>query len=150
VRCASLRGKRCPRNETQCETSSRAVEVDDRDFWSGRLTPTLASVFAGYLSKSPKDVPVAELSDLEIAGPAERDGAGMTKGFPERLRTLDRIGRTWASDRFTGDDVVTDVVEGHDHELDDLGHKPASSVTPRSLAAPRRPRFFSGYRTRGR
>jgi hypothetical protein len=76
------------------------------------------------LSKSPKDMPVAEFSDLEIAGPAERDGTGMTEGFPERLRTLDRIDRTWASERFTGDDVVTDVVERHDHELDDLGHRP--------------------------
>lgn len=101
----------------------KALAVTPQPSHAEQVTAKFASVFAGHLSKSPKDMPVAEFSNLEIGGPAERDRPGMTEGFPERLRSLDRVGRIWASDRLTRDDVGADVVERHDHELDDLGHK---------------------------
>src|SRR5258708_17462703 len=91
------------------------------------------SIFARHLPKSPKDLPGVEFADLEIAGATERDRAGMAKGFPKSLRALDRGGRRRASDRFTRDDVVTDVIEGHNFELSNLGHRSAPPSRPPAI-----------------
>src|SRR4029077_1985891 len=99
------------------------------EFMTSRGRP---SIFARHLPKSPKNLPGVEFADLEIAGPTERDRAGVAEGFPESLRALDRGGRRCASDGFTRDDVVTDVIERHSFELSNLGH---SSAPPRAQPA---------------
>jgi hypothetical protein len=82
------------------------------------------------LSKLPKHVPCVEFADLKIGGAAECDGACMAKGFPKRLRALDRSGGTRAFNRFTGDNAAIDVIARHDHEMGDLRHGSASSLAP--------------------
>jgi hypothetical protein len=82
------------------------------------------------LAELPKDLLFAEFSNLEIARAAERHRACMTKGLPKALRGLYCSGGAWASDGLTGDDAVTVVIKRHNQEFDDLGHKPASSLTP--------------------
>jgi len=107
------------------------------------------SVFARHLAKSPKDLPVIEYPDLEVAGAAKCDRAGMAKGFPKVLRTSYRSAGICAFDGLTGNDAVTGEVEGHSNELDNLSHEsapgsgrlplyhPGSNVTERGL--PRSP-----------
>jgi hypothetical protein len=71
-----------------------------------------------------------EFANLKIASAAECYRTCMAKSFPKPLRTLYRGGRTWASDRVTSDDGVIDVIERHDHEMGNLGHKFAFPCSP--------------------
>jgi hypothetical protein len=68
----------------------------------------------------------AEFASLKIASAAECYRTCVAKSFPKPLRTLYRGGRTRASNRFTSDDAAIDVIERHDHELDNLGHGKSS------------------------
>jgi hypothetical protein len=74
---------------------------------------------------------IVEFADLEIGSAAQRYRTSMAKYLPKPSRTLYCGGRTWASNRFTSDDGVIDVIERHDHEMSNLGHK---SAFPRSHA----------------
>ncbi len=99
-----------------------------------------SSIVGRHLSKSPKDLFGVEFANLKIASPADCYRTCMAKGFPKRLRMLYRGGRTWASNRFTSDDAVIDVIERHDHEVGNLGHRFAlpRSHPQRACASTRR------------
>src|ERR1700688_3160018 len=91
------------------------------------IVPALArrgrsSIVGRNLAKSPKDLLGVEFPSLRIAGAAECNRTRMAKCFPKPLRALYRGGRTWASNRFTSDEAVIDVIKWHDHEIGNLGH----------------------------
>jgi hypothetical protein len=80
------------------------------------------------LSESAKYVVAVEFANFEIAGAADGYRAGVAKSFPKALGTTYRISGTWAFDRFASDDGAIDVIEGHGHEIGDLGHTCVSSL----------------------
>jgi hypothetical protein len=73
-----------------------------------------SSIVGRDLSKSPKDLLGVEFANLKIASPADCYRTCMAKSFPKPLRMLCRGGRAWASNRFTSDDAVIDVIERHE------------------------------------
>jgi hypothetical protein len=66
---------------------------------------------------------VVKFALFEIAGAAERDGAGMPQDFPLPLRRLYRDRRTGAVNGFTGDKAAVDKIKGQCHEMSDFGHE---------------------------
>jgi hypothetical protein len=98
------------------------------------------------LSKSPKNLPGVEFANLKIAGPGECYRTCMAKSLPQPLRTLYRGGRARALDRFTSDNGVIDVIERHDYEIGNLGHK---SAFPRSQRNAQTPQLTERYAAQG-
>jgi hypothetical protein len=80
-------------------------------------------VLVRHLSKPAQHVRVVEFSLFEIAGAAERDGAGMPQDFPLPLRRLYRDRRTCAVNGFTGNKAAVDEIKGQCHEMSDFGHE---------------------------
>jgi hypothetical protein len=65
------------------------------------LVVIFSSVLIRHLPKPAQHVPVVEYSPLEIAGPAERNSAGVPQEFPQPLRRLYRDRRTCAVNGFS-------------------------------------------------
>jgi len=69
------------------------------------LSIIFSFVLVRHLPKPAQHVPVVEYSPLEIAGSAERDGAGVPEEFPLPLRRLYRDRRTCAVDGLSGHEM---------------------------------------------
>jgi hypothetical protein len=79
-------------------------------------------VLVRHLPKPAQHVPVVEYSPLEIAGAAERDGAGVPEEFPLPLRRLYRDRRTCAVNSLSGRKGTVDEIKSQCHETCDFGH----------------------------
>jgi hypothetical protein len=79
-------------------------------------------VLVRHLPKPAQHVPVVEYSPLEIAGAAERDGAGVPEEFPLPLRRLYCDRRTCAVNGLSGRKGTVDEIKSQCHETCDFGH----------------------------
>jgi hypothetical protein len=79
-------------------------------------------VLVRHLPKPAQHVPVVEYSPLEIAGAAERDGAGVPEEFPLPLRRLYCDRRTCAVNSLSGRKGTVDEIKSQCHETCDFGH----------------------------
>jgi len=79
-------------------------------------------VLIRHLPKPAQHVPVVEYSPLEIAGAAERDGAGVPEEFPLPLRRLYCDRRTCAVNSLSGRKGTVDEIKSQCHETCDFGH----------------------------
>jgi len=88
-------------------------------------------VLIRHLPKAAQQVPVVEYSPLEIAGAAERNGAGVPEEFPLPLRRLYRDRWTWAVNGFSSRKGTVDEIKSQCHETCDFGHEmPALRPSP--------------------
>jgi hypothetical protein len=95
------------------------------------LSIIFSFVLVRHLPKPAQHVPVVEYSPLEIAGAAERDGAGVPQEFPLPLRRLYRDRRTCAVNGFSSRKGTVDEIKSQCHETCDFGHEmPALRPSP--------------------
>ena len=88
-------------------------------------------VLIRHLPKPAQHVPMVEYSPLEIAGAAERDGAGVPQEFPLPLRRLYRDRRTCEVNGFSSRKGTVDEIKSQCHETCDFGHEmPALRPSP--------------------
>jgi hypothetical protein len=87
------------------------------------LSIIFSFVLVRHLPKPAQHVPVVEYSPLEIAGAAERDGAGVPEEFPLPLRRLYRDRRTCAVNGLSGRKGTVDEIKSQCHETCDFGHE---------------------------
>jgi hypothetical protein len=88
----------------------------------------LVQIFVRHLPKSAQHKPAVENTLFEIAGPAERNGAGVTEQLPLSLRRLDGERRACAVDAFAGNEGTVDKIEGQCHKLSNFSHQSALSL----------------------
>jgi len=93
------------------------------------------SLLVRHLPKPAQHVPVVKFALFEIAGAAERDGAGAPQDFPLPLRGLYCARGTCAVDGFAGNQAAVDEIERQCHEMSDFDHecpllRPSSNVRP--------------------
>jgi hypothetical protein len=86
------------------------------------LSIIFSFVLVRHLPKPAQHVPVVEYSPLEIAGSAERDGAGVPEEFPLPLRRLYCDRRTCAVNSLSGRKGTVDEIKSQCHETCDFGH----------------------------
>jgi hypothetical protein len=86
------------------------------------LVIVFSQVLLRNLAKPAQHMPVVEFTLLEIAGAAERNGAGMTKQLPLPLRRLYRDRGVSAVNAFAGNKDAVDEVESQGHEVSDFSH----------------------------
>lgn len=67
-------------------------------------------------------MPAVEYALFEIAGPAERNGTGVTEQLPLPLRRLDGESRACAVNAFPGNKGTVDEIERQCHEMSDFSH----------------------------
>jgi hypothetical protein len=91
-------------------TCSRGVAQALRSEASS-LVFVFSQVLLRNLAKPAQHMPVAEFTLLEIAGAAERNGAGMTKQLPLPLRRLYRDRGVSAVNAFAGNKDAVDEVK---------------------------------------
>jgi hypothetical protein len=81
-----------------------------------------ALVFVRHLPKPAQDMLAIVFSFDEIAGAAERNGAGMTKEFPLPQRGLYSKRRICADDGLGRSKITVDEIKSYCDELSDFGH----------------------------
>jgi len=79
-------------------------------------------ILVRYLPKPAQNMLVIESSFVEIAGAAERNGAGVTEYFPLPLRYLYRKRRTCAVNQFAAHKTAVDKIERQCLETSNFGH----------------------------